>query len=632
METRRTLAHQICRMVFLCIWLANANISIAQQTPFLERTITISFQNERLDAALARLAKQGGFTFSYSPTVVDVNKVVTQQFTNKSIREILDELFSGTIQYKAKGKYLILTKAQLSQQKEKQVYTGYVVDESTGEKLKDVTVFDPISLSSTTTNKFGYFEIKIDKPPTDLKLAINKKDYSDTVVAVPSRNGRLLNIPMRVNKQRFKTFADSVESKMVRLWHKTKLLARQRITLENVDDTLHRKFQVSFVPFIGTNRGLSGNVINDYSYNIIGGISRGNRKLELGGVFNTVLGDVTGFQFAGVFNAVGGSVRGAQVAGTLNVNRRVVDGFQLAGVTNLNFEGSEKFSGAGVMNISVMGSRAVQLAGVGNITAGDQSRPHLAGVFNMTAGTSSSQLAGTFNLSAKDIRGVQVAGLFNLAGKSVRGVQLSGVFNLAGKEVRGAQVAGVFNFAKKVKGVQVGLLNISDSIKGVPIGLLSIVFKGYHKIEVSADELFYTNLAFRTGVHSFYNIITVGAKPSTFQNDSTFWTFGYGIGTAPRLSRKLFLNVDLISNQIMQGGSTQDVNLLNKVYVGVDYQFAKKMSLALGATLNAYTTDNEKDNYWNIFSDYKPDFISDKNSSHYNTKMWIGAKVGLRFL
>lgn len=617
-------------MLSLCV--SGPSRLFAQDTPFLERVITISFQNERVDAALSRLAKQGGFTFSYSPTVVDVNRIITQQFNNKTIREVLDQLFNGTIQYKAKGKYLILTKAQISQQKEKQVYTGYVVDESTGEKLRDVTVFDPVSLSSATTNKFGYFEIKIDKPPTDLKLAINKKDYADTIVAVPSRNGRLLNIPMRVNKQRLKTFADSVGSKMARLWHKTKLLARHRVTLENVDDTLYRKFQVSFVPFIGSNHALSGNVINDFSYNIIGGLSRGVRRVELGGVFNTVLGDVSGFQFAGVFNAVGGNVRGAQVAGTFNLNRGVVNGFQLAGVINLNFAHAEKFSGAGVMNISIKESRAVQLAGVGNITAGNQLLPHFAGVFNMTAGEARGQLAGTFNVAAKDVRGAQASGVFNLAGKSVRGVQLAGVFNIAGKEVRGAQVSGVFNFAKNVKGVQVGLLNFTDSIRGVPIGLLSFVAKGYHKIEISADEVFYTNVAFRTGVHLFYNILTAGVKPSTFQNDSTLWTFGYGVGTSPRLSRKLFLNVDLVSNQIMQGNSIEDVNLLNKLYVGVDYQFATKMSLAFGASLNAYTTDNDKENYWNIFTDYQPNFIYDKNSSRYNTKMWIGAKVGLRFL
>ena len=161
---------------------------------------------------------------------------------------------------------------------------------------------------------------------------------------------------------------------------------------------------------------------------------------------------------------------------------------------------------------------------------------------------------------------------------------------------------------------------------------MSIVWKGYHKIEISTDEIFYGNVAFRTGVRQFYNILTAGVKPSTLKGDSTFWSFGYGVGTAPRLSRKLYLNVDLISNQIVQGGKIEKLNMLNKMYVGFDYQFAKKMSLTFGATLNAYTTDLNKDNYWNLFSDYKPTLISDEMSSHYRTRMWIGGKIGVRFL
>jgi hypothetical protein len=614
------------------IFFFTTDFAFGQTTPFLERVVTISFQQERLDVALSKLAKQAGFTFSYSPNIIETSKLVNQNFVNKSVREIMDVLFNGTIQYKEKGKYLILTKAEISSQKDKQLYTGYIVDESTGEKLRDVTVYDPVTLQSATTDAFGYFEIKIDKPPTDFKLAVNKKDYADTLVVVPSRNGRLLNIPIKVNKEKFRSFADSVGTKMARLWHKTKLLTRQRLTLENVDDTIYRKFQVSFVPFLGSNHALSGNVINDYSYNIIGGLSRGVRKLEIGGVFNMDLGDVQGFQFAGTFNAVGGSTTGVQLAGVFNANRKEMDGFQLAGVMNVNFDGVKKFAAAGVMNFAIKGSNAVQLAGVGNITAGDQTNPHLAGVFNLTQRDAKTQFAGTFNVTGKNLAGWQAAGVFNLAGKNVRGAQTAGVFNFVGKEIRGVQVAPVLNFAKSVKGVQIGLINISDSIQGVPIGLLSVVLKGYHKFEIAADEIFYTNLAFRTGVRQFYNILTAGMKPSTLKGDSTFWTFGYGVGTAPKVSKKVFLNFDVTSNQIVQGNSFDYLNLLNKFYLGVDYQFTKNMSVTAGATLNVYTTDTDGEGYRNLFSDYQPNVFYNKDNGHYNTKMWIGAKVGLRFL
>lgn len=628
---RATLPEPIGRIALAVLFTFASLTTFSQNTPYLERVITITFQDDRLDAALNKLSRQAGFTFSYSPNVVETSRLINQTFTNKTVREILNVIFNGTIQYKAKGKYIILTKAQLSSEKEKQMYSGYIVDESTGERLQDVTVYDPVTLASATTDAFGYFEIKIDKPPSDLKLTVNKKNYSDTIIAVPSRDGRLLNIPIKVNKERFRTFADSVGSKMSRLWQKTKLLTRQRLTLENVDDTLFRKVQVSFVPFIGTNHALSGNVINDYSYNIIGGLSRGVRKVELGSVFNMVLGDVRGFQLGGTFNAVGGSVTGGQLAGVFNANRKLMNGFQLAGVMNFNYGGVEKFSAAGVMNFSVQNSNAWQLAGVGNITAENQLKPHFAGVYNMTAGDARTQFAGSFNIAGKDMSGWQSAGVFNLTGKNVRGAQTAGVFNFAGKEVRGAQVAGVLNFAGTVKGVQIGLVNIADSVKGVPIGLLSIVFKGYHKIEVSTDELLFANAAFRTGVRQFYNIITAGIRPATLEGDSTLWTFGYGIGTAPRLSKKWFMNVDLMSSQIMNGNSAEELNLINKLYLGLDYQFTRKMSLTFGATLNVYTTENTDMNNI-LFNRYKPEILQEETSGKYTSQMWIGGKVGLRFL
>ena len=214
----------------------------------------------------------------------------------------------------------------------------------------------------------------------------------------------------------------------------------------------------------------------------------------------------------------------------------------------------------------------------------------------------------------------------------MRGAQIAGVMNIAAGDVSGAQIAGVLNVARKVKGAQIGLINIADSVKGIPIGFLSLVWKGYHKVEIAADEIFYNNLSFRTGVSQFYNIFTAGSKPSTYKDESTVWTFGYGVGTAPRLSRRLFLNLDITANQVMHGNNIEAINLLNKIYLGFDYQAFNKMSLAFGATLNGYVTKSTE-TYPGLFTDYQPDIFLDRDfGSDHNLKMWIGGKVALRFL
>jgi hypothetical protein len=619
-----------------------------QNTPYLERIITVSINHERVDEALKKISQQAGFIFSYNPAILEADKPVTYNGVNKTVREVLDQLFNGTIQYKVRGKYVILTRNEIgSSKKEPQVYSGYVVDEATGERLKNVSIYDPVTLSSTVTDSYGYFEIEISKPTRDLRLAINKQNYSDTLVVPPTR-GRLLNIPLSVNTDRMNTFADSVGNKFKRFWSRAKKFTVRQANMENIRDTIHRATQLSFVPFIGTNHAMSGNVINDFSFNILGGYSLGVKMFEIGGVFNIVRENVTGAQLAGIFNAVGGDVKGAQVAGIFNTNLGTTSGAQLAGIFNFDWGHTRYFSGAGIFNFARHGSHAVQVAGIGNMTIKDQESPQLAGLFNFSSGNANTQVAGVYNLAAGNAKGwqgagvinvagkdvnVQTAGVINVAGKSVRGGQLAGVVNFAGKELRGIQLAGVLNYATKVRGAQIGLINIADSVGGVPIGLFSVVLKGYHKIELAADEVFYTNVAFRTGVHNFYNILTAGAKPSTFGGDATLWTFGYGFGTAPKLSRKLYLNFDVTSNHLVQGNSIEALNLLNKAYLGVDFQMMRKMSLTFGATLNAYVTETSYDGYQKIFSHYRPEIIYKRDFGNDITmQIWLGGKIGLRFL
>lgn len=103
------------------------------------------------------------------------------------------------------------------------------------------------------------------------------------------------------------------------------------------------------------------------------------------------------------------------------------------------------------------------------------------------------------NYNVDSVTGVSVAGLGNNCLNNHVGVQVGGLYNYTQNTITGIQVAGLYNYARKVNGVQIGFLNVSDTCNGVPIGFLSFVKNGYHKIEFSADELFYTNIAFRTG-------------------------------------------------------------------------------------------------------------------------------------
>lgn len=617
----------LCTILMLAIPLSKG---WTQATPPLERQISISFENTPVDVALSRLSQAGKFTFSYSPSILNPNQTIKSNYKDRSVREVINDFFGEAINAKSRGNYIILTRAPVPTKKEivKKTITisGYVTNRASGEKLSGVSVYNKESLTGVISDQFGFFKIAFDNPEQDRALSFSKHLFIDTATVINSMSSQFLNVVMQpapIEIVREELIMDTVQSivsipefqehvgaatpthekKSFRKFLQEKIFSNNifsrkkgRINMNNISDTLHRNFQISFVPFVGTNHKLSGNVVNDYSLNVLGGYSMGTRKLELGGLFNVDRGDVSYAQFAGLFNAVGGHTNGGQFAGLGNFTRRKVVAGQFAGLFNANFD-------------SVNGG----------------------------------QFAGLFNVNGRASEGAQIAGIFNVQPSYYKGVQVAGLLNVATHQMQGTQIAGLINYAHYIQGGQIGLINYADSIKGVPLGLMSIVSKGYHKIEFSADEIFYINAAFRTGVRQFYNILQAGVKPESFDgsvnpvsptpDQENIWSFGYGIGSAPKITKWLFLNLDITANHINRGSFTQSISLLNKMYFGLDFQVARKFSITAGATLNAYLSDPSFTENPTLFTDFNPTIIKSHNFSNGNElKMWWGGKIGVRFL
>ncbi len=530
----------------------------SQTTPILERKVTFSAEDERLDLFLKRLSQDAGCVFSYSPSALDVTRSVSGTFSDRPLREILEVVFEGNVQLKSKGVYVILTPKPESSKEI--TISGYVVDES-GKGIRDATVYDPITLKSSTTDEYGYFQFEVKNPAEEnFELVVNKKDYADTLFLDNSTNS------FQKILLKSEDLGKSIAEPMKNFWLWTKNSVGVT-NLENVTDTIHRGFQFSVVPFVGTNRKISGSVINDYSLNMLGGFSGGTEKAELGGLFNINKGDAGVVQIAGLFNQVGGQVRGLQLAGLVN---------------------------------SAMDSvKAAQIAGLSNFTTGE-------------------------------VKGFQLAGLLNLATKNVSGTQIAGIANYTHRDVKGAQISGILNIARNVTGSQVGLFNYSDSTTGAPVGLISFVRKGYHKVEIGADEMMALNISLRTGTRAFYNMIFAGMRPE--QADSTTWAFGYGIGFSPRLGRKTYLNIEFSSQQ-MNKGNVAAVNLINRAYLGFDWQMARGFGLYAGPSLNWRVYDNSYTDHPETFTYAEPKILSEKiyPVEDLASQLWFGVRAGVRF-
>ncbi|HWA34906.1 MAG TPA: carboxypeptidase-like regulatory domain-containing protein [Cyclobacteriaceae bacterium] len=581
-----------------------ALITAQPKSPLLDKRISLSANNERLAVVLARISKEGGFSFSYSSSVIQEDQLVTITVANKPIRDILNDIFKGTIDFKEKKNHIILTKVarQTQQVTTAIVVSGYVEDAVTRERLPDASVYDKRSVTSVVTDQSGFFRMKLDKKEQTATIAVSKRDYKDTLVVITAPGNQYLNISIApIGKDSLLVKAETTVADSTHHEEDLSMPYADEPNVVNISDTMYSDIQISLVPFVGSNGSLSGNMINNYSINMLAGYSRGTRQIELGFLVNMDREDVSWLQIAGFGNLVGGNVYGVQASGFANIDGGETKAVQLTGLANVNFR---EF-------------RGVQVAGLSNTNLESADGVTIAGLANMANGPS---------------KGVQIAGGANLHFSDFTGSQIAGISNISSDHVSGSQISALFNFGRRVRGTQIGLINCADTLGGVPIGVVSYVRGGYHKLEVSADEVFYTNLAFRTGVRTFYNIVMAGIKPEKTVNDVNVWTFGYGVGTAARLSRTLQLNVDLTAQHVNKGSFTHELSLLNKVHVGVDFQLARKFSAYGGFTVNGYLTNTSYTDYPELFTNYKPSIFYDHTYNNgTNLKMWFGAQVGLRF-
>ncbi|MEZ4903315.1 MAG: STN and carboxypeptidase regulatory-like domain-containing protein [Spirosomataceae bacterium] len=528
----------------ITLFILTSIVSFSQQS-ILDRPITARLNNERLEDALKIVGEQNEFSFSYNPNEFDLNRRLTFNITNKPLRQWLDEVFRGAATYKERRNHIILQKAAAKPEAPKDIIiNGYIFDQETGERIAQASVFEKRTLASAVTNPMGYYKLRLPATLPNPHIEVRKESYIGTSVAInnqqsldiglisarintkplpiliqalpmstPVRDTFSFRVPtpvfvasadtLEITKQKKKLDLDKVERSFVDAF----ATAKQAVHIQNVKDTIYRPFQISLLPFIGTNHVLSGNVINTLSFNAIAGYSLGVNALEFGGLANIVRWDVHGAQFSGFANLVGRNVFGLQAAGFANAVLRNFDGMQLSGFANLT---------GGHHN-------GLQIAGFANLTGRS---------FN-----NGFQTAGFANLTLGELNGWQMAGFGNITVGNVRGWQLSGFGNMALQKLQGVQISPYFNYATvHQKGLQIALFNYADSSAALPIGLFSFVRRnGFRRFEMSTDELNYANLTFKTGVRPFYNILTIGGNFGIA--NKPLYTFGYGIGTAQSLGR-----------------------------------------------------------------------------------------------
>ena len=605
---------KIVGIVFL---VAGISVSCFGQA-ILSKNISLDVNRQRLDNVLEILSNQGDFYFSYNSKIVKKDSLVNLSVRNKTVRETLGLLFNNSYEFVESGNYVIIRKAPIRMTMvtnkaavEDKIYSvsGYVFDEQSGVAIDEASVYEKKQLASALTNDAGFFKLKLKSSKTNTAtLFISKEFYEDTSIVIEPRHNQELTITMMpvereedkvtiapedylvpdsikqttdtVSKTATLSSADSANVERTGMG-KFLLSTKQKVQSLNLNHFFTtRPVQVSLTPGLSSQGKMSGQVVNNFSLNVLGGYTAGTNGVEIGGVFNIDKKEVKYFQAAGVFNVDGGKMKGFQVAG---INNTVLDtsyGFQAAGINNLV---KGKFAGF--------------------------------------------QIGGVYNHVADSVKGVQAAGVANFARRKLSGAQFAGVGNVSNKETDGVQIAGVFNYSKKLRGVQIGLINIADTSAGYSIGLINIIVKGYHKLSFSTNEIVNVNAAFKTGNSKLYSILQAGVNAGT---GNRIYSFGYGLGSELNLNKKktLSLNPELTS-QYLYLGSWDYTNILNRVQLNFNVKLGKYVSFFAGPAFSVYISDQKA-----ALPDYRfPIPPSGYNVISFggNVTGWFGWNAGINF-
>ena len=339
--------------------------------------------------------------------------------------------------------------------------------------------------------------------------------------------------------------------------------------------------QLTFLFPLGTNGFNSPLVINNFSVNMLAGVSAGVKGVEVAGLGNFTKGDIRGLQAAGLANATTGSTKGLQLASLLNFNKGKVEGVQAAGLVNTS-----------------------------------------------TNAIKGIQLAGLVNTSLKGVNGIQTAALVNFNNGHLKGLQ-TGLTNISVKSTNGAQI-GLVNYTRKLDGFQLGLVNVADSVgKGGGLGLITFYKNGYHRFEIEWNETFYLNATFKSGVDKLYMIYTLGFKTD---NDRTYWAPGIGLGSIFRLSHGVSLNTDLIASQVNEDEWwTDKLNLLSTLKFNFSFHFTDQLADFAGPSFNVVVSGIEDAEGQVVGDSFSPWDLYDKTHSNNRVRMYIGLNAGIRF-
>jgi len=91
-KTINTCSTYVLKIAFFLILCFNTQHILAQNS-LLNKRVTLSFKNENLPNVISKIEEQASCSFSYTPNIFKTNRIVSKNYVNEPLREVLNEIF-----------------------------------------------------------------------------------------------------------------------------------------------------------------------------------------------------------------------------------------------------------------------------------------------------------------------------------------------------------------------------------------------------------------------------------------------------------------------------------------------------------------------------------------------------------
>lgn len=188
----------------ILLLLIGINVGFASEVYSQSTLLSLNVNKGTVKDVFAAIEQQSEYVFFYYDNVLDINRRVNIKAENKTVEEILKQVFAGTDNsYVIKDRQIFISKNDKKSaavtrvsQEEKKKFRGKVMDDQ-GESLPGATVLVVGSTRGVTTDLDGTFEIEVTSAD---KLKISFLGLGDQIITVGNQQNVVVRMEQKANE------------------------------------------------------------------------------------------------------------------------------------------------------------------------------------------------------------------------------------------------------------------------------------------------------------------------------------------------------------------------------------------------------------------------------------------------